>query len=485
MSFHFSKKELWLFAVLLLLSALLRFPQLAYSHFYGDETKTLFVDKTQSAYTFFFSQRKAPLQFMTAWVVEKITNSFDEFAIRLPFAVAGFLAVAVFYLIVRTVWDYRAALFSAFLFSVNGFYIAFSRTAQYQSLYILFGLLSVLFAVLYLKNKSRSVFLVLSGTASALAFLSHYDAVFLFLTTVLILGYDMFRNFRLRSLLLFLVPFSILMAAFYLPYVFGNHFVENTAGYLGDRVSGTDFAPNNSIYTAKVYNPLLVAFVPLIFAVFAFLKGLDRRNSIVLFTFLLPFVVFEFVFMNPGTHIHNYYLPLFVLAGAGFFELKDRLSGNRLFGKILSAAVLVVFGLMYLINLVVFTPYFQSGYPWQPLKIGGWVFNNEIPDKRYHLYLYGFPYNVGWNQIKNFLSQQKGVRGFYTNDNTVTAHYYLRTLDLTQPGSNFTPQYFVEVQHSTEFKSTPVEFLQQYTKVKDFYVNGNLASTIYRRILPQ
>lgn len=116
-----------------------------------------------------------------------------------------------------------------------------------------------------------------------------------------------------------------------------------------------------------------------------------------------------------------------------------------------------------------FVPAFKNGYPW-----------NYTVDKQYHLYLYGFPYYRGWDQVRDYLYAKQGVRNFYTNDNAVTAKYYLMKYDISQPGSNFLPQYYIFVQNGQEFKNPTEAFLQSYTVDKEFWENGVLLATVYK-----
>lgn len=173
------KVERYVLTFILLITVLLRFPGLGYSHFYGDETKTLYWDKRIPAKEFFLNQRKGPVQFFVVWAVETITGGFDELAVRMPFAVAGTVSVFIFYLILKSWFNKRVGYIGAFLFATNGFFVAFSKTAQYQSLLWLFGLLAVLFAEYSVKkSRHKKLYLVLSGLSLGLGFLSHYDAIF-------------------------------------------------------------------------------------------------------------------------------------------------------------------------------------------------------------------------------------------------------------------------------------------------------------------
>ena len=130
---------------LILLSAPLRFYQLGFSDYIPDEPGAFLLNndpaKTgMSATSFFMGQRKGPMQFLISHIPYLITKNFNnEFAQRLPFAVFNTLAVVMFYLFVRNITNNRlVGIVAAVLFSLNGFAVAFGRTAQYQSLNMFF-----------------------------------------------------------------------------------------------------------------------------------------------------------------------------------------------------------------------------------------------------------------------------------------------------------------------------------------------------------
>jgi len=453
------KKEIYLLVLLIIVSAVLRLSSLGYSHFYGDETKTLYLDKTISATDFLFGQRKGPVQFLVVWGVEKLTGGFNEQAVRFPFALAGLLSVGVFYILVKKIFTWREALVASTLFALSGFNIAFSRTAQYQSILILVGLLSIFFIYQYsLASKHRYIYLMLGSVFLGISFLTHYDAVFFAIPCVFIF----YKNARLtkinfKEILLFTLPCLVLLAAFYVPYIFNGNFANNTFNYLSRRASGDTYLPNNSIYTAKVYNPYLIGFIPLFFAFFFLLRPISWKKAIIFVWFIVPYILFEYLFRNPGTHINNYYLPLYIIASVGFVQVIDSLP-KSFFRPLLNVGLIIIFIVYGFINTSVYLPGLRFGYPWH---------NGNI-DKNYHLYLYGFPYYRAWDQVQAYFSETDGIRNFYTNDNNIIASYYLRKYDLTPPGTNYLPQYYVYIKDSQEFREPSPEFLSSYSLEKEF-----------------
>ncbi len=460
-----NRAEMFLLVVLFVVTAILRLPGLGYSHFYGDETKTFYLDKTIPAKQFLLDQRKGPTQFLVSWTMEKLSGGYDEFVTRLPFALAGIAAVIILYLIIKDLFNYRAAFIAAILLSVNGFFIAFARTIQYQSILLFFGFLALYLVIRYVRN-SRPWLLIAGSASMALACLAHYDAVFFVIPVIYVLVKN---NVKLKNFALFCVPVVILLAAFYVPYIVSGYFSTNTLGYIERRVTGSNFDQNFSPYTIFVYNPFIFGLLPLAAAFFVFFKEISWQKSVFLLWFVLAFLTFQFVFLNPGTHIYNYLIPLFVLAGIQLDELAK--TAPKFFGNVLLYVLTFVIALQLIYSLQVYLPSFNKGYPW-----------NAPIEKNRHLFLYGFPYYRAWDKVQDYLYAKRGVRNVYTNDNATIAEYYLQKFDVTPPGSNFLPQYYVFIYESQEFRPMDYGFLMNYTLEKEFYHNDAPVAMVFRRV---
>jgi 4-amino-4-deoxy-L-arabinose transferase-like glycosyltransferase len=468
-----SRAEAVVLAFILITSSFLRFYQLGYSNFYGDETKTFYLDKTVPAYEFFMNQRKGPVQFLVVWVMEKLVGMPHELWTRLPFALAGLLSIGLAYLLIRKLSNWHVAAFCAFLFSFNGFNIAFSRTIQYQSFLVLFGLAGLYIFSLYkgASPKNRPLLLVFSALSYALALLCHYDAIFFMVPLIYFLYQE---KIHLPTLLLqFLLPLTFVAAIFYLPYILGGYFSDHTVNYISRRVSGSNYLPNNSLFTYFIYNPHIFSILVLALSPLAILKKKLIAGVKPLYLWFLPaLLVYELIISNPGTHVHMYYLPLLLLSGYALYKIHFFFS--RLGYARVSVGVFATFFLIYFVNSAsIFVPQLSFGYPWR-----------DPPNPKYHLYLYGFPYARGWQEVAAYFKDIGGVRGVYTNDNDTIAEYYLRGIAYTPPGANFLPQYYIHVNHPQEFEQNrprfQEEFLQYYSLEKEYYKEDQLLSSIYR-----
>jgi len=464
-----------------ILTAFVRFDGLGYSDFYGDETKVLYVDKTVSATKFFLDQRKGPVQFFVAWVVEKLSGGFSEYWIRFPFALASVASVVIFDFLIKKLFNDNIAKLATILFSLSGFSVAFGRTAQYQSFLMLLGFLGILSLTEWLEKK-KAVYLLGSALSFSLAFLCHYDAIFYFLPAVFLLNFRIIKSQFKTFMLCFILPIITATGSFYLPYCLTGFFKTNTLGYISRRLVGSvDFLQNNSLYTFSVYNPFkLFGMFVVLFSVYYILSRIARKERLqrtelaLLIWFLIPFVLLELVFKSPGTHILNYLTPLYVLSSLGLFQLiSDVSTKKRIFGNFLKALTVGVIMFQAIYVLQTYVPRFSKGYPWESTGIS----------KKYQLFLYGFPYNRQWSEIARVLYSQKGIRGFYTNDNAVVAKYYVNKLNFTEPGANFLPEYFVYVKYSQELMIPTPDFLAHYTQVEQITSDRSVAATIFKLVL--
>lgn len=446
-----NKFEFCFVVILIIFSAFLRFSDLGYSHFYGDETKTLYLRKDISATDFLFNQRKGPVQFVATWSVEKLIGSYNEAPIRFPFALAGLISVVALYFIVRVMFNKPAAMFSSLLFSLNGFYIAFSRTAQYQSFLVLFGLLGLLFVVLSLQMpKYKKLFYVLSGIFYSLAVLSHYDALFFMIPGVYLLSY-ISKNAPKRSLLFFLVPFFAIVSLFYVPYVIYGYFANHTLSYIAGRIYHGEYKTNYTLYTYFVYNGVLFSILPFAFSIpvlFKFNNATPFKNEYlqsILFWFLVPAVLFLVVFLNPGTHIHNFFLPLIVISGAGFAYIYSKINT-----VLLLTYSTLIFTALVVTSTFFFVPSVNTGYPWKNSSLG--PFRVAQIDNSYHLFLYGFPYYRGWNEIRAYFEENGMPRSYYTNDNVTISQYYLQGVPVHVLHPEKMPEYFIYIKDNQMFE---------------------------------
>ncbi len=467
---------------------------MGYSNFYGDETKAFYLDKTTPATKFLLNQRKGPVQFLVGWTVEKLTGGYNELLTRTPFAFAGTLSILVLFLIVQKIAGNKAALIAAGLYGFNGFFIAFSRTVQYQSFMLLFGFLAIYFALLYesAKNNTRKHYAILSALFLAFSYLSHYDAIFFDVAIAFILVKKILDNKEdligvIKEIgTYYILPFVITAGLFYIPYFLYGYYFSNTFNYVNRRLTGFEYAKNISWYTFWIYNPHLIWAFLTVFIVPFLLKRAEWDRHLLFFWFLVPFIVFEFIVTNPGTHIHNYFIPLIIMISIGITDFLGFLE-KKFVRQVFYAFLVYVFAVLFMVGVFVYIPSANNGYPWIDSTIGF----TDIPkaNKDLHLFLYGFPYDRGWLQIADYVEKRGGVRRVYTNDNDTIAKYYLRGIRYIIPGPNYLPDFFVFVYNNQEFVDIPLEMrielddkslTHHYQPEKEFYVDGELVAVFYK-----
>ena len=475
-----NKKEVLYILLIILLSSIPRIWDLGYSHFYGDEIKVLYTDKSVPAVEFLMNQRKGPVQFITAWVMEKISSGYSEKIIRLPFAMAGIINVFLFYILVKKLFGSTSALISAYIFSLSGIQIAFSRTVQYQSFLLLFSFLSLIF-LMDSDVKNVKLKYSLSSLFFPLALFSHYDAVFILIPMYFILRNT--SNFNLKHFMYyFIIPSVLLLSVFYIPYVFKGYLSNNTINYVARRITGQEYKINNSIYTFYVYNPSIVYFIPIVSSLIYLLfnNNSDWKKRMLFSWFIITFFFFGTIVINPGTHINNYLLPLYISTGPLLINILDKLKNYSKYFiyqiSIFTLSLLLLFILF--LSYLIFIPGLNRGYPFS--NDTKYTFLKKIKKNSYHLYLYGFPYNRGWDQISEYIRKNGGTRGFYTNDDKDIASYYLLGYDFTPPGSNYLPDTYIDVINNLEFKEADPLFILNYNKVTDIVTEGKVTASIYK-----
>ena len=289
------------FILTLIYTAWIRLQGLGYSEYQGDEILTLdFVDhfKQGKFFEYLFTRNKGPLQYIVNLLTYKLTGGFDEFWIRLPYALAGILFVWVIFEVTRRVAKNNwAGIIAAGLAASNGLFIAFSRITQYQSFVQLLLALTVLIFVKNSKEggrflkasksaeeksqvfQSQTLFLTLgnrqalflrpsllsglAGLTFGLAGLFHYDALTFLAFACFYFGKRILESKRvqpawggLNPAVAFFIPFLFLAGTFYIPF-FLNPSADSTPGYLAERVFGSGFMPR-TLYTEmlmKFYIP--------------------------------------------------------------------------------------------------------------------------------------------------------------------------------------------------------------------------------------
>jgi len=180
----------WPLALLLALAAAPRLLNLGYSEFQGDEVKVVLRSFAllQGVPDALLAQRKPPAEVLIGAAFAGGLGGVTEAVGRLPFALAGAAAVLACYQLGSALFGKQAGLAAALLLAVNGYFVAFGRVLQYESLALLLDNLAILCLIRAGRDSGRQrAYAVVGGLVLAGAGLSALSAVFLLSLAVLAL----------------------------------------------------------------------------------------------------------------------------------------------------------------------------------------------------------------------------------------------------------------------------------------------------------
>lgn len=453
------KKHLIVIIFLILASGSLRFVNLGYSDYIGDEHKSFIQPKPgQGVWHFFMEQRKGPMQFLVSLIPYSLTRDYtNELAQRIPFSLISVLSVAIFYILILKIT--RSALvsfISGLLFSVNGFMVGFGRISQYQNLNMIFSFLSLYFFydLVETTNKNLIKSSILGSVFFILSTLSHWDSIFIILPILIIL-YKFFKSNQVTRLLkieVFKYNLIIIFSFFILfltPYAIYQFFHEENKQYFSRRISIGEANIYDYIITYNLYNPFISIWFVSAFAVLGIFRL--KKNYIFTVWSLISFLFFLVFVRKPGTHIYNFIIPMFVLC-ASFIE-STYLKLNRYFKFLFLFLVFIVISFLYYQSFMIFVDH-SVEYPWnqktlltlfRPKKVTNkysgvskkekvQLLNLVTPKYTYEqkLPLFGFPHKRMWNEINKWVNEHNVIEGkkvsYITNEAKTISDWYMNAI---------------------------------------------------------
>lgn len=488
---------------LIFITLWLRFANLGYSDYQGDEIKALYLPKYgQSIIDFFLSQRKGPLQFIMTYITKLFDPLYtNEFLNRLPFAVSNTLAIFFFYKLVKRSFGSKIALYATILLATNGIVLAFARIIQYQSLVILFSVLALyMFSLAASEKNWKSAGIYFGMIFWTLSILSHYDGIFIApLAIYFLYKYWRENTYLTKAQKIADIAFASLISAallltFYLPFVLSIG--EATKAYWLDRLAGGSQKISSSIITFKVYNPKFMFYIySLMFAV-SFVRF--KRTWPVFVWLLFPFIFMEIVANVPGTHIYTYLIPASILAAVGIEVVENTVSkivGSK-YGLYLNTIGLATFFVfVFYLSHKVFVDHTRE-YPWEDEEFLVWKLRR--PNPIFHLSMFGFPYYRHWEEIGEYVtsgenkaswdkshdiffdSRSEPNNTFYsTNERNSISRYYIPFQKDTDSAGHYiyiyNPQSFT-IKTDNEKANY---WMANYRSIKTFSNNGKIVSEIY------
>jgi len=464
----------------------LRLANLGYSDYQGDEIKALALPSPgQSFIDFLLQQKKGPLQFIVTYLIKLINPNYSsEFLTRLPFTLAGILAILFFYKLVNLHFGSKIALYASLFLTTNGLFVGLTRIVQYQPFVMLFSIAALYAFSLAIKQERWKVAGVYTGMLLwALALLTHYDGIFIapFAAYLLYRWYtahsEMPGSSKIRHLIACGTLAGLLLAIFYLPFLFSVS--AGTKDYWSFRFITKELQSgfSSSLVTFNLYNPILVFYIYLLFGHLSLFR--IKESFPILIWFLFPWEILELAIFDPGTHIYTYLIPATILLAFGVAVVEEasaKTLGAR-FGKLSSRTGLaLMFGFLAILSQFIFVDHTPE-YPWEPRGFLLWTLKK--PETKGDLWIFGFPYYRHWEEIGKFVTENDRYSFYSTNEKTTIAVNYIPyPYDVDQSG------YYIHIHNPQSFKEeiAPEKiryWIKNYPPVKVFENDGRLVAEIY------
>lgn len=464
----------------------LRLVNLGYSDYYGDEIKAMWLPAPgQNAIDYLYNQKKGPTEFLVSFLVKLIDPTYsNEFIIRLPFALAGIIAIYFLYRVVEINFNKKIALYSTMLLSANGIFIGLMRFVQYQPFVILFSVLTLCCFSLALQPKWSKSGIYLGVLFWTAGFLSHYDAIFIspFALYLLLNWYkkntDQPPLLRVRHMI---IPFALgglILAIYFVPYLIS--IPSGTTNYWMLRLTGQGDATGmlrSSIANFDLYNPILGLPFYFILGILALIK--IKKIFSLLIWFIFPWIILEGFIFDPGTHINNYLIPGVIIVAFGLEVIEEftlRVVGELWGRRINLIWLALLFGSLACISHLIFVDHTPE-YPYEKRRILLWTIGGGSTDTM--LWPYGFPYYRRWEDLGKYVISNEGNGYYYTNEQTPISKYYV-PLDHSAKNAGYyiyihNPQSFLRREQSLK----AYYWRTHYEPVKIFKYNNRLVAEIY------
>ena len=486
MRFLKARPYLILLACLLIVTAWLRIANLGYSDYQGDEIKALATPLSgERLGEFLLEQRKGPVQFLLTYAIKLVHPSLaNQFITRLPFALAGILAVILFYRLAALHYGRKIGLIAAFALSINGLFIGLARIVQYQTIVILFSILALYGFSLAIHSKRWRIAGIYTGFICwAIALLAHYDGIFIAPFAIYLLARwytgetqpGMGKHWK--QLIIPAALFVLILLGFFVPYALSVG--ETTLEYWWTRIGGdeTQAGIPSSVFTFRLYNPLLAIYL---YAVLVGLSLLRLRQTYPVWLWLaFPWLVLEVAISDPGTHIYTYLLPATILVAFGIEvceSLLSKVAGARIGKPAVAAGLAVAFIFLAAVGHFIFIDHTPE-YPWEERRIIFWTVG--APDPAYRLWGFGFPYNRQWEEIGRYITSRENNGYYSTNENKSIAGYFIPyPFDINRSG------FYIHILHPQSLRDRLADdkiryWMKNHPPVETIETEGRTVAEIY------
>ena len=328
-----------------------------------DEAATLtYIKKGTNTFLkeFIFKTKRPPLQYQLAQAMSVLGADLDnEFVMRLPYTLAGFLSSIVLFLYInRLTANPLTAVTGALLFAVNGFTVGLGKIVQYHSFVMLFSAISLYLFYSYSKSSHLKT-LMLGVLAFSVGFYFHWDMIYI---GPIILVYFL-QGLKKPHVLPFLISILPLLLLYLIPYVLVSgetgtvDYLLGRAGLAGD-ISIQERLENYR-FLINLYNPFLFfnfLIFTLAFSVFSIKK--ERFEYLWLAIVVL---VFLFFIKSSGTHIYTVLIPLFVCFSLALDWVLEK---TRKVGYVIIGGPILVLIVFFTYQSYMLFVDLEKEYPW-------------------------------------------------------------------------------------------------------------------------
>lgn len=475
----------WLLAALLI-GSVLRLANLNYSQFQGDEATVMVraARVLEGDSQILFQHTKGPAELAVVMATWRLAGATNEWMARLPFTWAGMLGLVGVFLCGQRSGYPQAGGIAALLLAVNGYFVAFARIVQYQSLVFALSTLGLLCLLIY-HSRGHGRLVSVGALLFAGGFLGHYDAALALPAGLFLIASRLAAERRRfgRALLPVLgggLVGAVSIGTFYVPFLL-SPYVAFTFSYLSGRMGSSQHGYNNlgSLFNlSAVYNPVVLlagttlalaayvalawskwgrvaavasvllftalltgllwpelwqagqqdwAWVPAVLLAVGTLlaPGMTARTRALWIWFSVPATLYLFFVARPWTHIHTAFPAWSVLSGVGVLVIGQwlaRRSGPAMrAASALGAAVLVLSTTYASMVFVDHTPEYQRTFP-QSRRPLFWTPYDRMPT----IGLFGFPYQAGWNVIGDMIDRGELTGSYNSNEEPAITDYYTR-----------------------------------------------------------
>jgi hypothetical protein len=414
----------------LLLASVFRLPNLAYNEFQGDEVEVVLraVGVTQGGPEALFLHGKGPAEILVVALVHGASGVLTEASARAVFAAASLASVAIVFAWLRRIAGRLAAFVGGLMIATNGYFVAFAHIAQYQSLVLLWSLLSVWSACRWADAPHERRWTVLSALFASAAALAHFDAIFVLPPIAVIALRHGLNAPALFGWIRAGAVGIVTLGAFFIPYLFSPAWTaitdrfQDRVGPIAPRANFGGLLDSAVLYDSWVFLALVGV---LAVAGWLLARGGDRGRLalVTLAWFIVPLAFYAIVARKPGTHIHVVTTPAIMAAALGAALLWARATRPVTKGAM---AIVFVCG-MGAAAFYVMQAYVQT---LPELVRGGqiarsplfWSRSTSVPRKE----RFGFPYEAGWKAVGVLFADGRLNGSYDSNENPQVTHWYTR-----------------------------------------------------------